>query len=90
VADTCVSAWLLQLGPVVGRVTMHSALILCEVDARCRLKCVLVDVLLQERVVVEHDCAPNVPKPFLMENLRPGRRYLIFLEVIKGDETICF
>ena len=71
----------LQLGPVIGKVTAHSAVVLLEVDSRCRVRCVLVEPFTCERHVVERDCVPFVPCTFLIDDLRPDRRYLVFIEV---------
>jgi hypothetical protein len=70
-----------QLGPVVGRVTPHSAVVLLEVDARCRVRLSLVEPFTGEGVVVENDCVPYVPAVFHFDLLRPDRRYLLYIEV---------
>ena len=69
-----------QLGPIVGRVTSNSALILWEVDSHCRLTCILTDTFTNERIVVEKDCPAYVAVPFLMDGLRSDRRYLIAVQ----------
>jgi hypothetical protein len=69
------------MGPVVGRVTPHSAVILLEVDVRCQVRCVLVDVTTNERHEVAKDVVPYVPATFLMDGLRPDRRYAVYIEV---------
>ncbi len=84
----CVLPWL-QLGPVVGRVTPHAAVLLLEVDARCRVRLSLVEPFTGETSVVEHDCVPFVPAVFHFELLRPDRRYLVHVEVWSGVDK-CF
>ncbi len=63
------------LGPVIGKVTAHSAVLLIEVSARTVLTVTLTDPVSQHAVRMSQRMPARRPRSFVVTELRPRTRY---------------
>ncbi len=83
------------LGPVVGRVTSTSAIVLLEVEKPGLVTCVLTDVLTRKKFTFMQPLRPRRPHAFTCTGLVPERRYHIHFVGIarwnqhRGAVTTC-
>ena len=64
----------LSVGPVVGRVTSNSAVVLYEVDTDAPVRCLLTDVFTNETRAVDVDATACVPFVVCYDELMDDRR----------------
>lgn len=69
------------MGPVIGRVTSTSAMILMECDGSGLINCTLTDRLTGDRHIVSTKLHPYHPHGCITRTLNPGRIYDLKLEV---------
>jgi len=77
------------LGPIVGRVTPHSAITLLQLDADGLVSVVLRDVLTGYSVSRTQMMQQDVPEAFLFCKLKPGRQYILLVNGV-SNSTECF
>ena len=65
------------LGPIVGRVTSSSVVVLVEVDTVATVTCVLTNKRFQLREEQSMRCPSQRPKSFVFDNLREDSLYEI-------------
>ena len=70
------------VGPVVGRVGAHDAVVLLEVDQAAAVTLVLTDSVSQDKHRVLRDMAPRRPTPFVLSQLQAGHHYSLVFEGI--------
>jgi hypothetical protein len=70
------------VGPIVGKVTSTTAVVLLEVERAAIITCVLTDVLSRQVLRFPQNMPGRRPKAFVATGLRPERRYLIHFEGI--------
>ena len=66
-----------ELGPIIGRVTPHAAVILLQTDRAGSITAVLYDILSGNTAARTHCLSSHRPQAFLFTQLRPGRQYLL-------------
>ena len=69
------------LGPVIGKVSATSAVVMLEVATRGLVRCVLTDSLTLEQHAVVRVMPARRPATFVFTTLLPGRRYEVSVGV---------
>ena len=70
------------LGPVIGKVTSTTAVVLLEVEQSAIVTMVMTDILSRQTFRFSQRLQGRKPKSFVAKGLRPERRYLIHFEGI--------
>ena len=74
------------VGPVVGKVEAHSAVVLLEVDCEAPITCVATDTLRGSFVEQKRLLPARRPRVFLLEGLRAGTHYAVHFEGLSDGE----
>eukprot|EP00752_Nemacystus_decipiens_P010481 g9338.t1 len=75
------------LGPVVGRVTQRSAVVLVEVGSTAAVGCALTDGVTGRQHRQVRLLSPGHPYAFFFETLEEGRHYTIFLDGVENADA---
>jgi hypothetical protein len=75
------------LGPIIGDVTSDTANIMLEVNKPEKVTCVLTNIQTGDRQTSTLMMPPNVPRVFVVKNLKGGFRYRVSFEgIANADE----
>jgi hypothetical protein len=75
------------VGPIVGKVTSHSAVVLLEVDAQAPVTAILVDSLSGAERRQLRLLPSRRPFPFYFEGLVPARHYVLHFEGVENADS---
>ena len=68
------------VGPIIGKVTSTTAVVLLEVEDSAIVTMVMTDILSRQTFRFSQRLQGRKPKSFVAKGLRPERRYLIHLK----------
>jgi hypothetical protein len=68
---------LIVVGPIIGKVTTNSAIVLLEVNNSAVITCILTEALTKKVTKVSKAFIANRPSTFLVDNLKSGQQYII-------------